>query len=402
MRPTKTLIGLMLLIAGLPAAALAQEAGDGPALRLSGSFLYDSNVSRSNELVAQERGLSLADEIYNVSAVVDYTKILGGNTVSLSGNAGYSFYQHNSILNREHIDLAGGIVHSFGNCAVQVHGSYLRQQSDLQDIDVTVVSKNTQTIPIVSLGFSCSQESGFSPYADVSQSWSYNTSQIVELSNYRTLSADAGVAYRQPFLGEIDFFAQYNGTDFPKRQVLIANPLGLVDDSYIVNGGGIRLQHNFGSRLTTSATLRYTKLHPRSPLEQGFSGLTYEADIGYTASSRLQLSASVARSTNPSNQVGTAYSVNENYTVGAQYRVSSRINLGVTGRWADQSYSGNFLPGADVITSQTIKSITGYLSYDFGRNLSLNLNVGHEERSANIDTFNYASTRVGISVSAAF
>jgi hypothetical protein len=402
MRPTKTLIGLMLLIASLPAAAFAQEAPEGPALRLSGSFLYDSNVSRSSEQVALERGISQADEIYNVSAVVDYTKQFGRGSAFVTGTAGYTFYQNNTILNREHIDVAGGFVQSFGDCSVQLRGNYLRQQSDLQDIDVTVIAKNTQTVPVASLGFSCTQPSGFSPYADVSETWAYNSSPIVQLSDYRSLVADAGVAYRQPSLGEIDLFAQYDGTDFPKRQVLVADPLGLVDDSYIVNGGGIRLVHTFGAKLTTSATVRYTTLHPRSPLEQGFSGVTYEVDLGYAASSRLQLSLSAARSTNPSNQIGTAYSVDEDYSAGASYKINSRLNFNLSGRWANQSYSGDFLPGSGVITSQTIKSISGYLSYNFSRNLSLNLNAGHDERTANIATFNFASTRVGISVTAAF
>ncbi len=403
MRPTKTLIGLMLLIAGLPVAASAQVATEGPALRLSGSFMYDSNVSRSNDQVSSDRGLSQADEIYSVSAVVDYTHDFGNGSAYVTGNAGYAFYQHNTILNRENIDLEAGFRQNFaGDCSALVRGNFRRAQSDLQDIDVTVIAQNTQTVPSVSFNVSCSQESGFSPYANVSETWSNNSNSLIQLSDYRTLAAEGGVSYRQPLLGEIDLFAQYNGTDFPKRQVPIFDPPSLVDDSYIVNGGGIQLLHSFGSRLTASVTLRYTMLHPRSPLEAKFSGLTYSGTVGYTVSSRLKLNFAVQRSTNPSNQIGNAYSVDQNYSAGATYLISSRLNFGVSGRYVDQSYAGDFLPGANVINSQTIKSVNGYLSYDFSRNLSLSLTAAHEERTANIAEFNYASTRVGLSVAAAF
>lgn len=405
MRPSKALIGLMLFASiGAPAAAWADEpaAGDGPALKLSGSFLYDSNVSRSSEQAALQRGLTQADEIYTVLAIVDYARDFGSGSAYVTGNAGYAFYQNNTILNREHIDGEAGFRQRFGDCSVLLRGNYLRQQSDLAEIDITTVSRNTQTLPVVSFNVSCNQVTGFSPYADVSQAWSDNSSLQIRPSNYRSLTADAGVAYRQPEIGELDLFAQYSGTDFPDRQVLVAMPLRLVNDSYVVNGGGARLSHNFGPKLETSFTLRYTQLHPRSALAPQFSGLTYEADVTYQPTTRLQFVLSASRSTNPSNQVGTAYSINENYSASAFYTISSRIKFSLAGRWANQDYAGDFLPGSDVINSQTIKSVSGYLSYDFSRNLSVNLNAAHEERSANIATFNYASTRVGVSVSAAF
>ncbi len=403
MRPTKTLIGLMFLVAGVsPALSDPAPATEGPQLRLSGSFMYDSNVSRSNNIVAGERGLSQGDEIYSVFAVLDYQKEFGRTSAYLTGTAGYTFYQQNTILNRESINLEGGLNESFGECTALVKGDYRRAQSDLQDIDVTVIAKNTQTVPSIAVGFSCSQEIGFSPYVNVSQTWSYNSAPILELSNYRTLAAEGGVSYRQPLIGQIDFFAQYSGTDFPKRTVPILEPISLVEDSYVVNGGGIRLQHEFGPKITTSVSVNYTLLHPRSPLESKFSGLTYSATVGYSPTSRLQLNFYTARSTNPSNQIGTAYSVDQVYLVGANYTISSRLRFGVNGRWTDQTYSGQFLPIPGVINSQTIKSINGYLSYDFSRNISLNLTAGHEERTANTAEFNYASTRIGLSVSAAF
>ena len=403
MKFPKTLLGLVLSsVCALPAAA--QEAGggveDGPAFKLTAGALYDSNVSRSSAAIAASRGIAQADEIYSVLADLNYNHQFGTASAYLTGIAGYDFYQHNSILNRERIDTEAGLKLRFGSCQALLRGDYARHQSDLQDITLITVTQNTITTPALAVDVRCNRDQGFSPYATVTQTWSYNSAVSLQSSNFRTFLVTAGVAYKQASLGEIDLFGQYNATDFPKRLF----PVGalMVEDGYIFDGGGLRLSHTFSAKLQATVTLRYSALSPHLPSEPNFSGLMYEGDLSYALNSRLRLNLTASRSTNPGDQINSSYSIDESYRADLQYQLSELLALGLSAGRTSQSFKGALLvPGVD-ISSQTIDSLSGYLRYDFSRKLSLNLTAGEENRHADVAAFNYASTRVGLSVTAAF
>jgi hypothetical protein len=403
MKLSTALLGLGLGFAcALPAAA--QDAGseveNGPVFKVTASALYDSNVARSSAAIAASRGIVQADELYSVLADLDYKHQFGEASAYLTGIAGYDFYQHNSILNRERIDTEAGLKLRFGSCQALLRGDYARHQSDLQNVTLITVTQNTVEVPTLAVDARCNRDQGFSPYATVTQTWSYNSAVSLQQSNSRTFLVNAGVAYKQSSLGEIDLFGEYNATDFPKR--LFPVGASLVMDGYTVGGGGLRISHTFGAKLEASATLRYSDLSPHLPFEPKFSGLMYEGDLSYTVSSRLQLNLNASRSTNPSDQTNTSYSIDENYRASLQYRLSELLSLGLSAGRLSQHYKGALLvPGVD-ISSQTIDSLSGYLKYDFSRKLSLNLTAGEENRRADIGAFNYASTRVGLSVTAAF
>jgi hypothetical protein len=393
-----------MLIAASVQHAAAQDVpateAEGPRFRLGASVLYDTNISRSSSALAAARGLSSADEEYSVFANLNYTELFGSASAYLTGVVGYDFYQTNTILNREHIDLEAGVKPRFGNCQALLRGAYARHQSDLQDITQPLVTKNTVEVPLVAIDIHCLRDEGFSPYASVSQTWSFNSAPSVKSSNNRTFLVEAGVAYRQGSLGEIDLFGNYNSTDFPERLFIIGGTLHT--DGYLVEGGGVRLSHTFGGRLQVSATVSYVSLNPHIPFEPSFDGFTYEGDVSYVFSPRLQAQFTVIRATNPSGQSNTSYSIDQSYALHATYKLNERLNLGVNARHMTQDFHGAFvIPGVN-IQSQTINSISGYLSYDFSRNLALNLTAGDESRRADVAAFNYDSGRIGLSITAAF
>ena len=72
---------------------------------VSGETLYDTDVAQSDAQIAAERGIVLADEIYTPSVTVDAVKPLGRENVFLHAIASYDFYQHNTILDRERLNL---------------------------------------------------------------------------------------------------------------------------------------------------------------------------------------------------------------------------------------------------------------------------------------------------------
>jgi hypothetical protein len=393
----------MLIAAGTQhaaAQAAPATAAEGPSFRLGASVLYDTNVSRSSSALAAARGLARADEEYSVFANLNYNQLFGSASAYLTGIVGYDFYQTNSILNREHIDVEAGVRPRFGSCQALLRGAYARRQSDLQDITQLLTTKNTVEVPVIGVDVHCLRDEGFSPYATASQTWSFNSAPTMRSSNSRTFLVEAGVAYRQGSLGEVDLFGQYNSTDFPNRLFIIGGVPH--SDGYLVDGGGVRFTHTFAGRLQVSATISYVSLDPHIVFEPKFDGFTYEGDVSYAFSPRLQVQFSAIRATNPSSQSNTSYSIDESYSIHATYKLNERLNLGVNARHATENFHGAFvIPGVNIQT-QTINSINGYLSYDFSRNLALNLTAGDESRRADVAAFGYDSGRIGLSITAAF
>src|SRR5687767_5378881 len=117
-------------LAVLATPAAAQQARQFE-VRASMGVTYDDNVARSNAVTAALRGIEQEDFIYNPSVAVDIVQPFGRQAAFLRGSVGYDFYDKNDQLNRERIDLSGGVSSPLGPCRPTLGGSYKRQQSEL-------------------------------------------------------------------------------------------------------------------------------------------------------------------------------------------------------------------------------------------------------------------------------
>ncbi|HEY2752435.1 hypothetical protein, partial [Phenylobacterium sp.] len=134
-------VATLVLTAVAPMAARAQSIG-GPftpgghplSVGLQFQTLFDSNTARGNDLAAAIRGLKQEDVIYTPSINVNYSSPNSREGVALRAFAGYDFYQNNTILSREHIDLSAAGNATFGRCQVGAQVAYDRGQSGLEDL----------------------------------------------------------------------------------------------------------------------------------------------------------------------------------------------------------------------------------------------------------------------------
>ena len=151
------------LFFAIPAAAqsLPATADASPPIVLTASASYDSNVARSSAALAALRGIISEDEIYSPSAQLNIAKYFESTTAHLTASAGYDFYQHNAILNREDLNINAGASQQFFGCTAAVEGTYIRQQSDLDQLTIAV-TKNTETISSAALGVTCDRGSRLS------------------------------------------------------------------------------------------------------------------------------------------------------------------------------------------------------------------------------------------------
>ena len=373
-------------------------------LTLNANETYDSNVSRSTEALAVLRGIKQDDEIFSPTATADISRSFGVNEVFVSGTAGYSFYSHDHVLDRQFANLKGGASTQLASCLEQVAGSFTSEQNDLQQlVGLTKAAiDNTQNIGTIGAKISCDRVGRLSPDASITQTWSANGSSLYRVNNYDSLTASAGVSYARSSLGKLRVFVQYTDTSYPDREGLVGST-----DEYDSIAGGVSWSRQFGTKFQFSGSLLFSDVDTNgsgATSTGGFSGLTYDVDAIYTPVTRLSAEITYTRSINPSTLVGASYMI-ENFLNGhVDYALGVRSTATLGGSYTDFDYRGDaaFFAAEDIYSRETIGAIYGDFSYKLWRMLSAKLDARWETRSTNVALYNYDDFRVGATLTATY
>lgn len=394
------------IVLGICAAALAQPAVaagiptlDSPPISVQFSATYYTNVAGSSDTIAALRGLNTEDVVYAPSLNLNLVEPLGGATVFLNGYIGYDIHQRNTILDRERISVQGGANTHLAICDTTLSANYARSQSDLTDL-VTIATDNTQENVTVGLDATCSTGGRLVPSFGVAHTWSTNSAVQYLTQEYETTNANAALAYNAGSLGTISLIGSYGRTDYPNRFFLL--PTGPQSDGYNMYSGGVRYENDIMPNLNLSASVSGTSLEMDNNVGNSFDGITYDATLTLRASSRMNFHVGLSRQTKPSMYLNSSYSVAESYFAGADYRISARITAGINASYTKSDYSGGALLSGFNITDQTLKSISGSLSYTISPTFSATLNAGYTQRDANVVGYSYSGAQVGLALSKAF
>jgi hypothetical protein len=403
-----------MLAAAAAASATAAFAQDAPGgLRVAGATTdfgisaigaYDSNVSRSNDQVASDRGLHPADFIFTPSATVNIVRMFGLQTLSLTGAAGYDFYDRNHQLNREHITFDGSLSGTVGPCKEAVTGSYTRLQSDLQDL-VTTTVKNAADTKEAELSVNCGHDFGIAPTASVSGRWVNNSAEVMKTSDENTFTVNGGLAYQTPALGQISLYGEYSKSDYPNRR-LVLGPKN-VADGLDETSGGIRFEHQIGARIEGVVSVSYSSTDYRAPGEKTFSGMAYSADVTYAASDRLKFHIDFLRGPTATQSLNANAAEQNKYGGDVHIALGSRIALAVGGSIDDQTFRTNPFVQTNPqlenpLTSERINSVFSSVTFNVRPGIALTLEGRHDQRDANAAEFNYVSNRVTVTLLAKF
>ena len=141
---------------------------------LQGRVEYNSNVARTDETQAAIRGLTLGDTIFTPAATFDLLLPVGRQSLFLLGSAGYSFYDNNKDLDRERVDLTGGVNTRFGPCAATFSGGYARGINRIDDPVLIDNVRNIQETERLGVDVSCSRQTGLGVVGAMSKEWTSN------------------------------------------------------------------------------------------------------------------------------------------------------------------------------------------------------------------------------------
>jgi predicted porin len=409
-------VATLVLVAVASGAARAQAGGAAPTIApatlggpsqpltigIQERTTYDSNAARGSETSAEIRGLQSADVIYSPSITVTYVSPNPRRGVALNGYFGYDYYQRNSTLSREQIDLSAVGNATFGKCQLGGRVGFNRGQSALEDLTL-LVTKNTVQTYTVSASETCASTAGLTESLDVQHSAATNTAAT--LVDYDTTGVSGSVGYANHTLGNVALLVNYSKTDYRNELISLSGQ----PSSLQVTSVGVQFSRPIGRRLAGQAGVYYSSSSsdfgstPLPGQSSSFSGLTANVGLTYMVGPRLHLTGNLARDVQATVRQGSAYAVVDRADLGANYTLSSRIQMYLAGNWSKESF-----PGIDPLIQQLAPQrvdlwmVGGGVSFKVGRKSSLSADIHHEESKTDLALFNFTDDRVSLTLATSF
>lgn len=388
------------IVLGLAAAATSAAAQDVRKLDITAQARveHQSNVSQTTKEQAALRGLTLEDTIFTPNVSIDYVQPVGRQSLFLRGNLGYAFYQDNDSLNREQLDLNGGLKAAVGPCVVTLSGGYTRGLNRIDDPTLITDVENIQETKRAAVDAACARQTGIGVVGGYSKDWTTNDLELSKFTDADREAMTLGVTYSRPALGTFTVFGNSEEVVYPNR---------LIEDGYDLASLGVSYERELGARIQGRVSIAYASVDPHAPAlpglsDEDFETTAYSADLSYRASSRLRFRGAFERSVTPAAGIGRTFDLTESYEVYADYDLGSRISFNLAAMRVDRDAKGGILLPLLQLTESRTDNIGGMARYKLSERLSFNIFASHEERSTNAPQFDYTNDRFGAGVEARF
>jgi hypothetical protein len=354
--------------------------------------VYDSNVLRLNDI---RSGSAPRDDVRITPALAfDIRQRFARNSVTISGDVGYDFYQRFKGLERLRTNVsAGGNIPFGGRCTINPGADLQIQQADLEDLGVAV----GRTVRILSgeVIARCPRSAGFYPVASANVLRLTNSGPSLGLSR-SNWSTTGGVVYSKPSLGQVQLFL--NTGQFRRR-----DSLGLRRESgQNFASVGVQYDRAITSHFATRISVAAVKTDSSRFGGNRFNGLNYSMNMRVAFFPALVFSPSVSRQVVASINTGTDYVLSRQAGIGMNWSLTARSGLVAGISRSRRRYFGedplvrNELRIADVSDSVSI----GYRYLI--RSLRLQIGVSHRKRDSKNNFYDFTSTRAEFSARAGF
>lgn len=392
-------IGGAILLSASAGRAQAQALS---ALDLSPQLIvtHDSNIARSSEALAEERGLEREDILYSPAIELNIEAPLSRQTLFLRGSVGYDFHQRNTQLDRERIDIQSGAKYRLSRCSGQFAAGYGRRQSNVADLLDEGDIRNTEQVHNLSFDAKCGGPIGLAPYVALERSRGENSDADREASDVTSTTARAGVAYLRPSFGELRLIAERRTVRYPNRNIL--DDGGAITDGFDSSSGGLAFERSVGSRLRASASVNYTHVKPRDESARKFTGLTYQASVDMVLTSALKAQLTLVHDVQPSSVLEVDYKIGRVYGARADYALSERLSFAAGASLDKKKYRGAVSADLAGLASEQRRIAYALMNYQRSDRGSFSVEVSHERRNASDEAFDYSSTQVTLSARMSF
>lgn len=368
---------------------------------------YDTNVARASAEGARQRGLVREDLRLDPEVRVQLVAPAGRQTFTLDGTLGYSFYNRNSVLDRERINLRGGTGINLARCQANASTTYDRRQADLRDL--TIIdgaggliggrdAQNTgETLSVEGVAL-CGGEVGIRPLLFARYDQFDNSEATRQISDSRTFSYGGGISYAQPSIGEIRLFAGHREIDYPNRIPLV----NALTSEIRVFRVGAQYDRRIGTRLQGTFQIAYTEVETDLSADAKQDFVTYSGELTFNAAARLQFRAGVSREVEAARGTFADYEVINLYTLRAIMPLTPTTTLTVEGLRREREVEGAIAFFGPLLTDETLDSVNATLRLAFSPRTSFLFQGGVEQRDANLGLYTYQGGRFSIGIQYAY
>lgn len=381
--------------AGLTRAPTLPTLGRSITGQLIFSATYDNNIAHAGGFVAAAKDLRPDDILYQPSADLDFVLPVGPAAVFLNGTAGYDFYQYNKVLQRERIDLVGGLSGHLGPCTGGLTGGYAAHQSDQADLPIGT-TKNTQTTTSYGAQVSCHEGRALGENLSVQIADSTNDAPRGVVDS-KVSAVNGGISYTNKTVGSLSLTGGVSKVEYKSPDTLIPPPPGF--NSYDL---GVSLSRPIGSRLDGMASIYYSKIHSDAGSVSDYSTWAGQGSLTYRVNPRLQATLSYDRSAVPSLQQGFGYSILQSYQLNGRYLLTQRLSASLGARWYDQAYHANSTAFPGQITEDKRRDVYGGAKMTITKTISLAIELRHTERNTNLTIYDYKDNRFELTATKTF
>ena len=405
---SKLVLGLATLATlGIPTGASAAQgtAAAKPQMDINFSLevRHDTNVARTNDVLAAARGLKRADERVTPGVQVSVVRPLGRHTLSVNGFVGYDFYRRNTRLNRERIGISASAGINAGPCLLTLSPSIERRQSELNTVAFVNVPgvdsfKNTQTTQDYSAELRCGRRTGLRPLIRYERVIGDNSNALRRISDFRSNKYSAGVGYTNPILGDFTVTYDRDNTSYPRRLSTGPNPFG----GFHSDDVKVTAQRDIGSLIVANASLAYTHLRPQISNVRSFNGLSWSLGVTVRPTTRLSTKLAFSNSVSPSLGAAAVYQRSQNVSVSATYALTPATSVKAEVSHGRHRYEGASAIYGPLLTNDTLTRFSAGASYLWNRKVQFNIDVGHERRNANGTTYDYSSSYIALTTNYKF
>ena len=363
---------------------------------------YNDNIRRLEDDAIVAPGASRSDFRFTPTVAVSAGRSLGRQQIFLNAGLGRDFYVRNTILDKNRVNVGGGLAWRLGQrCNGRVQGSW-RKRGTQFDSFAEVIPSTQETVSFFTSA-TCQTAGRLVGSASYSRSNTKNRTDSSQpdfldrsFANVNSDSINASVAYALT-RGQVGVSGNWGNFDYPNQILLNGETNGTSIQAY-----NVFANYRIGTSLQANASVGHSKVDPKSPFAQEFSGNVWNVGLNYSGP-RLGGSIGAGRSVNGSSGGNSNFSIGKFYSMDVNYKANDRLSAAAGYRRSSTEYRGVLIiPGTQPINDAELDRFFVGTDYRLNRLLTFGLDLNHQKRSSNPGTFSYDATAVIFNMRASF
>lgn len=328
---------------------------------------------------------------------VDISRRFGRQRAFVQGTLGYAFHDRNKFLDREDINLNGGLEMKIaGQCNLTPSASIYSTQSDAADLPADRAN-NVRILDYLA-EFACPRPAGF--YPRVSAQFTDTNNSARDERDQELWRGEIALGYAIPSFARLELYYGHVEVNRRERRDIDDN---VTDPSTALDGVGLRMQRTIGTRVDIDARLEYQSIDAASARLREYEGLGASLSLKYTPVDRLTFTLSGDRGAKFNENSGSGYFIVTSARLASTFALSRRTRFGASARYADRDFvneDGAFaVLGPRIRDREFIGSVEA--SHRLNRKIDLSLEGRYRVRNADNSLYDFESFRVTLGLSIA-